>query len=64
MTHPADLGGVLMQLRDGKLHIARAVLAVRRGDSKAAECHLQSAQRAIAIAEIDADERSRDKERA
>lgn len=48
-----DFGGAMLQLREGKVMVARALLAVRRADRMAAESFLQSAQRALTLTEID-----------
>jgi hypothetical protein len=40
-----------LTLRDAGLAIARAVLAIRRGDRLANELHLVDAQKAIAVAD-------------
>jgi hypothetical protein len=53
MTQPVDVQGLLLQLRDAQLHVARAVLAVRRRDRLSSEALLILAQRALTLAEID-----------
>jgi hypothetical protein len=60
MTTPIDLAGVFLMLRDSQLQVARAVLAIRRGDKLAAESHLRAAQMALTTAERDARERALD----
>lgn len=56
MSKAPDLGGLRLSVRDGELAIARAVLAIRRGDRLACETHLIQAQQAVTSAdrEIDA----------
>jgi hypothetical protein len=46
---PPDLEGLRLTLHDASLAVARAVLAIRRGDRLATEAHLIDAQRAIAV---------------
>jgi hypothetical protein len=48
-----DLAGVLLLLRETKVQVASAVLAVRRDDSHAAERHLLTAQGGLTSLELD-----------
>jgi hypothetical protein len=51
---PPDLEGLRLTLHDAGLAVARAVLAIRRGDRLATEAHLIDAQRAIAVTDREA----------
>ncbi len=57
----AEWAGARLCLAQGKVHVARALLAVRRGDRLSAETLLVNAQRELARAEIAANELSRAK---
>jgi hypothetical protein len=57
----AEWAGARLCLAQGKINVARALLAVRRGDRLAAETLLIHAQRELARAEIAANELSRAK---
>jgi hypothetical protein len=57
----AEWAGARLCLAQGKVAVARALLAVRRGDRLTAEVLLVNAQRDLARAEIAANELSRAK---
>jgi hypothetical protein len=57
----AEWAGARLCLAQGKVHVARALLAVRRGDRLTAEVLLVNAQRDLARAEIVAGELTRTK---
>ena len=57
----AEWAGARLCLAQGKVHVARALLAVRRGDRLTAEVLLVNTQRDLARAEIAANELSRAK---
>jgi hypothetical protein len=50
-----DLGlaaGIAPRVREAKLNVAQATLAVRRGDAHAAETYLRNAQRTLLAIEL------------
>lgn len=57
----AEWAGARLCLAQGKINVARALLAVRRGDRLAAEALLVNAQRDLVRAEIVAAELTRTK---
>lgn len=54
---PDDLAGVLLMLRQAKVHVARALLAIRADDRIVSEHHAKLAQRDLTVIEIELIER-------
>lgn len=46
------VAGIAPRINEAKIAVARATLAVRRGDDQAAEVHLRNAQRALTAVEL------------
>jgi rRNA processing protein Krr1/Pno1 len=48
MRDEPDFGAIALALRDLRVHVAQAFLAVRRDDDHAAQAHLIAAQQIVA----------------
>lgn len=53
MSDPRDNAGVLLMLRQAKVHVARALLAIRADDRIVSEYHAKLAQRDLTVIEIE-----------